>query len=230
MTVVKICGIRTLADALAAVDAGADLLGFNFYPPSPRYISPDECAALVSELKAARPHLPKLVGVFVNPDPAEVLSLLAACRLDYAQFSGDEPVDALKPLNMVAFKAIRPRTLADAQRLAKRYRMRGQPALLLDASNTGLYGGSGAIADWSIAAALAQTMPLMLAGGLTPDNVAEAVVAVRPWGVDVASGVESAPGVKDAGKMKQFIERAKDPTGFHRHEVTHPSGLRRARS
>jgi phosphoribosylanthranilate isomerase len=209
MTVVKICGIRTLADALAAVDAGADMLGFNFYAPSPRYIAPEACAPLVSALKAARPRMPKLGGVFVNPDPSEVLALMAACQLDYAQFSGDEPVEVLKPLNSVAFKAIRPRSLPEAQRLAERYRMLSQPALLLDASGAGLYGGSGATADWSIAAALAQTMPIMLAGGLTPDNVAEAVAAVRPWGVDVASGVESAPGAKDEARMKLFVQRAK---------------------
>ena len=214
MTAVKICGIRTLADALAAVDAGADMLGFNFYALSPRYISPGECAALVRRLAAARSPLPKLVGVFVNYDAEEVLNALAECRLNLAQFSGDEPVERLKLLNMAAFKAIRPRTFAEAQRLAKRYRMRGEPALLLDASSSGLYGGSGATADWSIAAELAQTMPLMLAGGLTPHNVADAVAAVRPWGVDTASGVESAPGVKDAAKMRLFVERAKNLTGL----------------
>lgn len=210
MTVaVKICGIRALEDALAAIDAGADMLGLNFYPPSPRYLEPAAAAALVGQLKAARPALPKLVGVFVNAAPGDMLRILIECGLDYAQLSGDEPVDDLKLLNACAFKAVRPRTLAEAQRLAGRYASNMTPALLLDASNTGLYGGSGATADWSVAATLAATMPVMLAGGLTPDNVAEAVRGVRPWGVDVASGVESAAGIKDAGKMKLFVERAK---------------------
>ena len=209
MTAVKICGIRTPGDALAAVDAGADMLGFNFYPLSPRYLEPDACAALVGALKASRPRLPKLVGVFVNAAPGEMLRILTECQLDYAQLSGDEPVDDLKLLNACAFKAVRPRSLAEAQTLAKRYASRMTPALLLDASNTGLYGGSGAVADWSTAAAVAATTPVMLAGGLTPDNVAAAVAAVRPWGVDVASGVESAPGVKDAAKMRLFVERTK---------------------
>lgn len=209
MTIVKICGVRTLEDALAAIDAGTDMLGFNFYPPSSRYLAADTCAGLVTRLKAMRPMLPQLIGVFVNASPAEVRRVLAECQLDYAQLSGDEPVANLLALSGRSFKAIRPHNLAEAQELARCYAAPITPALLLDASNTGLYGGSGEIADWRVAKALAAAMPLMLAGGLTPDNVAAAVAAVHPWGVDVASGVESAPGVKDRAKMVEFIRRAR---------------------
>ncbi len=209
MTVVKICGVRTLDNALAAVDAGADMLGFNFYPPSPRYIEPSACADLVARMSAERARLPQLVGVFVNEAPETIRLILQTCRLDYAQLSGDESPDDLRRLEGRAFKAIRARDVEDALDLARCYANDAAPALLLDASRTGLYGGSGAVADWSIATALAAEMPLMLAGGLTPENVAEAVRAVRPWGVDVASGVESAPGVKDATKMSEFVRRAK---------------------
>lgn len=212
MTIVKICGVRTLDDALAAMDAGADVLGFNFYPPSPRYIDRAACAELVTRMSDARERLPQLAGVFVNEAPDTIRQILLACRLDYAQLSGDEPPEDLRRLDGRAFKAIRPSDAAHASELASRYAREAAPALLLDASKTGLYGGSGAVADWSIAAALAAEMPLMLAGGLTPENVAEAVRAVRPWGVDVASGVESAPGVKDARKMKLFVERTRAST------------------
>jgi phosphoribosylanthranilate isomerase len=212
MTIVKICGVRTLEDALAAVDAGADMLGFNFYPPSPRYIDPAACADLVARMSAERGRLPRLVGVFVNEAPDTIRQILRACRLDYAQLSGDETPEDLLGLEGRAFKAIRPRQVEDARELARCYAVDAAPALLLDASKTGLYGGSGAVADWSVAAALAAEMPLMLAGGLTPENVGEAVRAVRPWGVDVASGVENAPGVKDARKMKLFVERTRAST------------------
>ena len=210
MTIVKICGIRTLDDALAAADAGADMLGFNFHPPSPRYLPPAPCAALVGRLAAARRSLPRLVGVFVNDAPGDVRRILDECGLDYAQLSGDERAADLEQLAARAFKAIRPRSVAEAQSMAKSYATAARPALLLDASNTGLYGGSGALADWSLARTLAAAVPLMLAGGLTADNVAAAVAAVRPWGVDVASGVESAPGVKDTAKMTEFVRRAKE--------------------
>jgi phosphoribosylanthranilate isomerase len=210
MTVVKICGVRTLEDALAAVDAGADMLGFNFYPPSPRYIDPAACAGLVARMSAARVRLPKLAGVFVNEPPDTISRILRTCSLDYAQLSGDESPEDLLRLDGRAFKAIRPRDVAGALDLARRYGRAAPPAVLLDASATGLYGGSGAVADWSVAAALAAEMPLMLAGGLTPENVAEAVRAVAPWGVDVASGVESAPGVKDPRKMELFVRRTRE--------------------
>ncbi len=210
--IVKICGVRTLNEALAALDAGADMLGFNFYEPSPRYIAPAACTRLVAHLRQ-RGTTATLVGVFVNLPPAQVASILDECRLGLAQLHGDEPPADLHALAPRAFRAIRPRDLEDARTLAATYSLPapppGAPALLVDAAAGTAYGGSGQVANWELAAALAAETRLLLAGGLQPDNVAAAVAAVRPWGVDVASGVETAPGMKDPAKMVEFIARAK---------------------
>ncbi|MCX7670029.1 MAG: phosphoribosylanthranilate isomerase [Anaerolineae bacterium] len=204
--IVKICGITTLDDALAALDAGADMLGFNFYPPSPRYIAPAACMALVQALRR-RGTRAILVGVFVNTPPAEVAAILETCELDLAQLSGDEPTTDLIPLGERAFKAIRPRDADHAAALAATYARRmTPPALLVDAAaGAGRFGGTGQVADWTAAAAIAAATPILLAGGLHPANVAAAIAAVRPWGVDVASGVEATPGRKDVEKMKAFV-------------------------
>jgi phosphoribosylanthranilate isomerase len=226
--IVKICGIRTLDEALAAIHAGADMLGFNFYPPSPRFIDLPACKALIDELTDSclcpavsmspslqgRGGLPVLVGVFVNRAPAEVAAVLDACGLDLAQLSGDEGPEDMAPLRSRAFKAIRPRDLPEARRLAHAYdagsHCSDPPALLIDASAaTGVYGGSGQSADWGVAGGLAGEMPILLAGGLRSDNVVRAIAAVQPWGVDVASGVERAPGIKDPDKMAAFVRIAK---------------------
>ncbi len=210
--IVKICGIRTLDDALAALDAGADMLGFNFYAPSPRNIAPAACARLVAHLRQ-RGAIGTLVGVFVNLPPAQVAAILNECGLDLAQLHGDEPPTDLAALAGRAFKAIRPHDLPEARAQAAAYSLdappAGAPTLLVDAAAGGAYGGSGQVTNWALAAALAAGTRLLLAGGLRPDNVAAAVAAVQPWGVDVASGVESAPGVKDPALMAEFIARAK---------------------
>jgi phosphoribosylanthranilate isomerase len=206
---IKICGIKTLDDALAAIDAGADMLGFNFYPPSPRYIEPQRCAHLVAALHELSAGI-TTVGVFVNTPPADVRAILVTCGLDQAQLSGDEPPEALAALSGRAFKALRPRKASAARLAAARYARCTAPALLVDAATAAdQFGGTGHAADWRIAAALAAKLPLLLAGGLRPDNVAAAIAAVRPWGVDVASGVESAPGVKEAAKMRAFVRAAR---------------------
>ena len=200
MTKIKICGIKTLNDALAAIDAGADYLGFNFYPKSVRFIEKGACTEITSVLKKEYPHI-KLVGVFVNAPVDDVNNILSTCLLDLAQLHGDETTEMLDELDGKAFKAFRgiPENLNGFERQAA-------PAFLVDASIKGLYGGSGVTADWNSAAELAKKYPLLLAGGLTPENVAEAVSRVKPWGVDVASGVESAPGEKDLSKMKAFVK------------------------
>jgi phosphoribosylanthranilate isomerase len=210
--IVKICGVHTLDEALAALDTGADMLGFNFYEPSPRYIAPAACTRLVAHLRQRGAAL-TFVGVFVNHLPAQVAAILDECGLDLAQLHGDEPPADLGALAPRAFKAVRPRDLDDARALTATYALpdppNGAPALLVDAAAGGAYGGSGQVANWELAAALAGETRLLLAGGLRPDNVAAAVAAVQPWGVDVASGVESAPGVKDPAKMAGFIAQAK---------------------
>jgi phosphoribosylanthranilate isomerase len=206
---VKICGLTTLEDSLAAVEAGADLLGFNFYPPSPRYLLPKICAQITGALRA-RGCQAALVGVFVNAPAEHIRQILDECGLDAAQLSGDEPPQVLSELGVRAFKALRP---ASAAALAESLRIfpppAGEPAWLVDAYRPGEYGGTGHAADWELASELAGQAPILLAGGLRPDNVALAVQAVRPWGVDTASGVESAPGLKDVEKMRAFIRAAR---------------------
>lgn len=199
MTIIKICGIKTLKDALAAINAGADYLGFNFYPKSVRFIEKETCAEITSILKKEYPQI-KLVGVFVNLSVDEVKNILDVCNLDLAQLHGDETPEIFAQFASCAFKAFRgiPSDVAG-------YVRNETPAMLVDAAVKGVYGGSGITANWSAAAELAKRYPLLLAGGLTPENVAEAVGRVKPWGVDVASGVESAPGEKDAAKISAFV-------------------------
>jgi phosphoribosylanthranilate isomerase len=203
MTKIKICGIKTLKDALAAIQAGADYLGFNFYPKSVRFIEKSACAEITSVLKREYPHI-KLVGVFVNSSVEEIKDILQTCQLDLAQLHGDETPDIFAQLAPRAFRAFRGIPESNAG-----YERDEVPAMLIDAAVKGVYGGSGVTADWTAAAELAKKYPLLLAGGLTPENVADAVRQVRPWGVDVASGVESAPGEKDAGKMVKFVKEIK---------------------
>lgn len=218
MTRVKICGLTRLEDALAAVEAGADYLGFILYPPSPRAISPDEAARLVRELRAtpgfARPDPPLLVGVFVNETGPAMAAALQQCDLDLAQLSGEEVPrligDPDSPVYGRAYKALRPTSIAEARADAEWYlapeRGTAAPRLLIDAYHPSLRGGTGRVGDWAMNAALAESVPgLMLAGGLTADNVAEAVRRVRPFAVDVAGGVEIEPGWKDHSKIRDFI-------------------------
>jgi phosphoribosylanthranilate isomerase len=199
MTNIKICGIKNVTDALAAMDAGADLIGFNFYPKSPRYIDVGRCRDIMSVMRRYG-HI-TYVGVFVNSSVEEIRATMETCGLSLAQLHGDETPEMLNALDGKAFKAFRgvPQSLNGFAR-------GNAPALLVDASVKGAYGGTGVTADWKSAAELAKKYLLLLAGGLTPENVAEAVQQVRPWGVDVASGVESVPGEKDAAKMSAFVK------------------------
>lgn len=202
MTKIKICGIKTVTDALAAMEAGADLIGFNFYPKSPRYIDVGKCRDIMSVMRKYG-HI-TYVGVFVNASAGEIRATMETLGLSLAQLHGDETSEILNALDGIAFKAFRgvPQSLDGFARHAA-------PALLVDASVKGAYGGTGVTADWNAAAELAKQYPLLLAGGLTVENVAEAVRQVRPWGVDVASGVESRVGSKDANKMKAFVQAVK---------------------
>jgi phosphoribosylanthranilate isomerase len=200
MTIIKICGIKTLKDALAAIDSGADYVGFNFYPKSVRFIEKSACAEITSVLKQEYPQI-KLVGVFVNSSVEEIKNILQTCQLNLAQLHGDETPGTFVQLAPHAFRAFRGIPESNAG-----YERNEAPAMLIDAAVKGVYGGSGVTADWAAAAELAKKYPLLLAGGLTPENVADAVRQVQPWGVDVASGVESTPGEKDAGKMSAFVK------------------------
>lgn len=225
MIKVKICGITNTDDALAALSYGADFLGFILYPPSPRAILPEAVAAITAQVRARRADLfaqaapPRFVGVFVNESAAGMAELLARCGLDCAQLSGNEDAslvaDPSSPIFGRSYKAIRPRTTEEARADVVRYTKnifdeRGGPRLLLDTPHQSLYGGTGQTGDWGLASELAAVCPgLMLAGGLNPKNVAEAVRRARPFAVDVAGGVESTPGRKDHQLLRDFITQAK---------------------
>jgi phosphoribosylanthranilate isomerase len=205
MCLIKFCGFTNLDDSIAAVQAGADMLGFNFHPPSPRSISPSGCAEIIRQLQPeifACGRTITLVGVFVNQPAENILSVLEQCHLDLAQLSGDEPSSTLEAMAGRGFKAFR--LSADAPDLIAYSPRSNPPAFLIDGGKAGQYGGTGTTADWSAAARLAEKHSLLLAGGLTPLNIQEAIRAVRPWGVDTASGIESTPGKKDVRMMRDF--------------------------
>jgi len=202
--IVKICGLKILEIALAALEAGADMLGFNFFPSSARYIEPEDCAELVASLKSQVTSF-KAVGVFVNENPQHIREIMELCGLDLAQLAGDESPNDLAALDGRAFKAVRPRSLVEADDLLRQFGRAQAPALLVDAHVKGAFGGTGETGDWAIAQHLASQVPILLAGGLNPENVTAAIQAVNPWGVDVASGVETGPGIKDPAKISAFI-------------------------
>lgn len=211
---IKICGITSSEDAIAAIEAGCDILGFNFYTGSPRYVTPGACTAIRNALEQRNVRCIYL-GVFVNCPSRQINAILDFCGLDKAQLAGDEPARQLQELEGRGFKSLRPSDRATALEVAARYAQpHSEPSLLIDAHHPTLYGGSGQTGDWTIARQLATRYPLLLAGGLTPKNVALAVERVRPWGVDVASGVEIAPGKKDPEKMLAFVQAARKLEGL----------------
>lgn len=211
MTKIKICGITNLADAQVAVEAGANYLGFILYAKSPRYVDPATVGEILTALHDAGSSVPG-IGVFVNHALDDVVQTLDACGLTYAQLHGDEPPQLVAALSGRGFKALRPATPDDLAQAVTFAQLAGAdaPQLLVDAYSPAAYGGTGHRADWSLARqAAAQTPRLLLAGGLSPDNVAEAVDRVQPWGVDVSSGVETQPGRKDHAKVRAFIAAVK---------------------
>ena len=203
---IKICGVTSPEEALLAAELRATHIGLNFYPRSPRFLSFERARAIVRALRAL-PTPPMLVGVFVNENAAAIRRAMATHKLDLAQLSGDEPDALLLQLGDCAYKTYRlgtnPRPTfrpSDSDQRA--------PAFLLDAHVPGQYGGTGHTCDWTAAAGIAHRYDVLLAGGLTPENVAQAITRVKPWGVDVASGVERAPGIKDARRMMAFVSIA----------------------
>ena len=202
MTLVKICGLTNLNDTLDAVELGADYLGFNFYPDSPRFLPYEKALEIFQEIPT---NIPK-VGVFVNADPQEVLDLAIELELDLLQFHGDESPETLNPLGRPWYKAFRLKEEADLAEIPK-YQCEW---ILVDAYSEKAYGGTGITAHWDLVHAADKFgKKIILAGGLNPENVGIAVASVKPFMVDVASGVESAPGEKDRHKMEVFISRAK---------------------
>ena len=201
MTRVKICGLTSIEDAVAAVDAGADAIGLNFWSGSVRRCPEDMAAEIAAQVRGKT----LLVGVFVDAPLSEIRRISAAVGLDCVQLHGGEPPELLAQLLPHAYKALRVRGTSIAAEVA---RYPGEH-VLLDAYVKGMPGGTGAVFDWTLAEQIARVRKLTLAGGLTADNVADAVRAVRPFCVDTASGVESAPGVKDAALVRRFIVQAK---------------------
>lgn len=201
MVKVKICGITNLDDALAAVAAGADALGFVFYDKSPRNVHPLKAAEIIAKL----PPFVQTVGLFVDEEAERVNWTADFCGLDLVQLHGDEEPEFCSEINRRVIKAFRVKEAASLARLGS-YQVAGY---LLDAWVANAHGGTGMTFDWRLAEAAKEHGPLVLAGGLNPDNVADAVEKVRPYAVDVSSGVESEPGRKDHAKVREFIQRAK---------------------
>jgi phosphoribosylanthranilate isomerase len=199
---VKICGITNFQDGLAAAEAGADALGFVFYDRSPRYISLEAAATLIRQL----PPFVMKVGVFVNAPVELVVHASRECGLNLLQFHGDEPSEYCVQFGLMSMKAFRIRDATSLQAL-QNY---PTDAWLLDAYSPDNPGGTGETFNWDLALEARNSgRPIFLAGGLTPENVAEAVKRAQPYGVDVSTGVEAAPGSKDHARMRAFIQAAK---------------------
>jgi phosphoribosylanthranilate isomerase len=197
------CGITTIADAHVALAAGADMLGLIFYPPSPRYVTPAQAQTIVASLPAGFP----VVGVFVNADLQTLTQVVQASGVQIVQLHGEESPAFCQQLPWPVVKTFR----FTAQVQPQMMRQYSVEAFLIEGFHADLYGGGGARADWQRVATLHQYGRIILAGGLTPENVRQAIQVVRPYAVDVCSGVEAAPGTKDWDKVRAFVSRAKEP-------------------
>ncbi|MBF0371123.1 MAG: phosphoribosylanthranilate isomerase [Magnetococcales bacterium] len=202
MTRIKMCGITRLQDAQAALEAGADAIGLVFYEKSKRCIDPEKARNIVREL----PPFLSVVGLFVNEALEEIHRIASLVGLDIIQLHGDESPEMCQAVERRVIKALR---IADGEDLAGIASFIPDNGLLLDAKVAGSYGGTGHRFDWSLLKDGQLPRHYVLAGGLNPDNVAEAVRQVAPYGVDVSSGVEVSPGIKDSAKMAQFVRRVR---------------------
>ena len=207
MVKVKICGITNWSDARGAVEAGADLLGFNFYRESSRYISPAAARRIVQRL----PEKVASVGVFVNEPEREMLTIARRVGLDYVQLHGDETADVVSRMrrSVRVIKAVRVR---ESFRVAQLANFKRASSILLDGFDSRLRGGTGKSFNWKLAKSAGRKRQIFLAGGLTPENAAEAVSAARPFAIDVCSGVESRPGKKDLARMRALVAAVRPVT------------------
>jgi phosphoribosylanthranilate isomerase len=202
LTLVKICGITNLADALAAVEAGADALGFNFYRPSPRYVAPESAREIIKQMPAYVLN----VGVFVNEPLESLLEIAAGTGITALQLHGDESPGYGSALGDYFVIKTLSATDSDPEH-ALAYKV---SAIMIDAGDKRTRGGTGRLVDWTLANKLRQAVPkLFLAGGLSPTNIGEAIVAVRPYAVDACSALESRPGIKNHDEVKAFIEKVR---------------------
>jgi phosphoribosylanthranilate isomerase len=209
---VKICGITNLADARSAVAAGADILGFNFYRPSPRFIDPAAARIIIRTLRSENSG-PIMVGVFVNEEPPEsIATLVAECDLNGVQLHGDESPEFCQKLKNI----LNGRMIIKAFRVAPGFNPKSVndydvDAIMLDAFHTEIRGGTGQVIDWNLAEQIGQKAPrLFLAGGLAPENVAAAISQTHPYAVDACSSLESSPGQKDAARMRAFVQAVRN--------------------
>lgn len=205
MTKVKICGITNHQDAMAAIDMGADLLGFNFYPESPRYLVPQKAADIINRL----PGFVDIVGVFVNTTIEQIHEIRALCQLDWVQLHGDEDPQFCRLFlshDVKTMKAIRVKDKADIEKADNFF----TDAVLLDAFDPKRYGGTGITFDWNIVGHMNKRV--FLAGGIHPDNAATAI-KLGVYGIDVCSGIEARPGKKDHKKMKQLFKNIQNLIG-----------------
>ncbi len=200
-TRVKICGITRLEDALTAIEAGADALGFVFYPPSPRYIEPEKAAEIIAQL----PPFVTTVALFVNEPEAEVRRIMALTQVDLLQFHGDENADYCQQFGCAWIKALRVRDADSLQQNLNQFH--AARAILLDSYRPGVPGGTGETFNWELIPAQS-AQAIILAGGLTPENISTAVQQVKPYAVDVSGGVEASKGIKDPVKIHAFIRGA----------------------
>jgi phosphoribosylanthranilate isomerase len=202
MTQVKICGMTNIDDAQVAVEAGVDMIGLIFYPPSPRYVTPAQARAIVASLPASVP----AIGVFVNEDVETVSRIARDSGVQMVQLHGAETPELCQQLPWPVVKTFR----FTAQVQPEMMRQYTVAAYLIEGFHADLYGGGGALADWQRVATLHQYGRIILAGGLTPENVRDAIRVVQPYAVDVCSGVEASPGKKDWARVRAFVQGAKE--------------------
>jgi phosphoribosylanthranilate isomerase len=200
MVKIKICGITNLGDARRAVKAGADFLGFNFYRESSRYIAPATARRIVQRLPAGVAS----VGVFVNEPERDMLAIARRVGLDYVQLHGDETAEVVSRMRR-SFRVIKAIRVRDSFRVAQLANFKRASSILLDGFDSRLRGGTGKSFNWKLAKSAGSKRQIFLAGGLTPENAAQAVSAARPFAIDVCSGVESRPGKKDAARMRALV-------------------------
>lgn len=203
---VKMCGMTRVEDAAAAVAVGADALGFVFWPKSPRVLTAEAARAITRTVPAMIPR----VGVFVNAPVEEIGDAIDEAELTAAQLHGTEPVDAFDALGVPRVKAVR---LDSRESVDDAIALPAHVLVLVDALDTVRMGGTGTVADWTLAASLAARRPIVLAGGLNAENVGDAIASVKPWGVDVSSGIEQSPGVKDVSRMRAFMTAVRAAEG-----------------
>lgn len=205
MTRVKICGLTRVEDAKAAVAAGVDAIGLNFWRGSKRGVD----VTVAREILRAIPSTVLRVGVFVDAPLDEIAAIATTLGLDNVQLHGDEPPELLEQLDGLGYKAIRLHDESDLARIPS-FLVPPDPVFLVDTFDPDQPGGTGRVGRWDLARQATKLGRLILAGGLTPENVAAALDAVHPWAVDTASGVESAPGIKDAARMQAFVQAVRD--------------------